>query len=296
MIALLMLALLADDHGYGPVDPAPLPDIAVTREDGRLVRLRDLTAGKRTAVQFIFTHCPTACPLLGSLFGKVEKNLDDGAALLSISVDPERDTPERLAEWRRQFGRTPRWVTVRPSRTDLAKLLQVFGQKDGPPSGHALKVFYVDAQSRYVARTTELPRATGVASALTGLAEVVGAAAVSAPAAATGQALYHQAAGTVARVNGETLLPAAARCANCHGAKGEGRREGSLRATPLRRDTLLQPMARRGGPASHYSREAFCQSLRTGIDPAGIQLDAAMPRYTLSESSCTALWEFVSRR
>ena len=119
MIAVLLVTMLAfDDHGYGPVDPVPLPDISVTRHDGAVVRLRDLTAGKRTAVQFIFTSCPTACPLLGSLFRKVQKTAQPGpVGLLSISVDPDRDTPQRWAEWLRQFGDGGSgWVAVRPGR------------------------------------------------------------------------------------------------------------------------------------------------------------------------------------
>ena len=305
MIAALLLTMFAADHGYGPVDPVLLPDITVTRYDGEVVRLREITAGKRTAVQFIFTHCPTACPLLGSLFSKVQTTAEPGAsALLSITVDPERDTPERLAEWLRQFGGgNSRWIAVRPERDALAELLRVFGQKDGPPSGHALQVFYVDAESRYVARTTDLPQAARIASALAGRFEMAGTntrsvfdGAPALPPDAEGHAIYHRAQGVVARVNGETVMAGAARCANCHGEVGEGRREGALVAAPLHREALSTRHSRRGGPPSRYSQETFCQSLRTGIDPAGVVLDAAMPRYALSGSSCDSLWRFVTGR
>jgi cytochrome oxidase Cu insertion factor (SCO1/SenC/PrrC family) len=304
MISALLLALMTfEDHGYGPVDPVLLPDVVVTRDDGKPVRLRELTAGRRTAVQFIFTHCPTACPLLGSLFGKVEKSLEPGAgALLSITVDPGRDTPERLAAWRKQFTAGSRWVAVRPDPAALKKLLETFGQKDGPPSGHALQVFFVDSESRYVARTTELPRAINIADALAGHIEMAGInsravhEAAAAPEAATGEEIYRDAQGVVPRLNGETLNAKAARCANCHGERGEGRREGPINAAPLRRAALVEPQSRRGGPPSRYSRESFCASLRTGVDPAGIMLDSAMPRYTLSDPSCAALWDFVTRQ
>lgn len=303
MMIALLVTMLAADHGYGPVDPVALPDVAVTREDGVVVHLRDLTAGKRTAVQFIFTHCPTACPLLGSLFGKVQKSLDsDTGALLSITVDPERDTPERLAAWHKQFGTNARWAVVRPHPAVLSKLLAVFGQKEGPPSGHALEVFYIDAESRYVARTTDLPRASGIANALSGKTEVAGInvrtvhESADLPNDASGEAIYHRAEGVVPRIGGEVLAARAARCANCHGEQGEGRMEGTLTAAPLNRGGLTGSQSRRGGPASSYSRDRFCQSLRTGIDPAGIMFKAAMPRYTLSEESCTALWDFVTRK
>lgn len=292
------------DHGYGPVDPVLLPDLFLTLENGQSVRLREFTAGRRTAVQFIFTHCPTACPLLGSLFAKVDQALTGhDAGLLSITVDPERDTPEHLAAWRRQFSRSARWAAVRPDKSALAALLKVFGQKDGPPSGHALQVFFVDAQSRYVARTTDLPRAVAIAQALAGRYGMAGQQTVAVREAAarpaqeaTGGAVYHQAQGVIPRVNGEILAASAARCANCHGEAGEGRQEGSLVASPLHRAALVAARSRRGGPPSRYSRESFCESLRTGIDPAGVMLDAAMPRYTLTEGSCRALWDFVTAR
>ena len=306
MIAALLLTMFAADHGYGPVDPVLLPDIEVTRHDGEVVRLRDLTAGKRTAVQFIFTNCPTACPLLGSLFSKVLKTMEPGPSeLLSISVDPERDTPGRLAEWLGQFGGggVSRWVAVRPGPAALAELRRVFGQKEGPPTGHALQVFYVDAESRYVARTTDLPRAAGIIGALAGRFEMAGKNAAlasevvpSPPSAATGEAIYQRAQGVVARVNGETVMAAAARCANCHGDLGEGRREGALVAAPLQRSALVQSHSRRGGPPSGYARASFCDSLRKGVDPAGVVLDAAMPRYDLSDQSCASLWDFVIGR
>ena len=306
MIAVLLVRMLAfDDHGYGPVEPVPLPDITVTRHDGEVVRLRDVTAGKRTAVQFIFTNCPTACPLLGSLFSKVLKTMEPGPSeLLSISVDPERDTPGRLAEWLGQFGGGgSRWVAVRPDPAALAELLRVFGQKEGPPTGHALQVFYVDAESRYVARTTDLPRAAAIAGALAGRFEMAGKDSRivaegprSQKSAAAGETIYERAQGVKANVNGEGIAVRAARCINCHGSLGEGRREGALVAAPLNRSALGESHARRGGPPSRYSRETFCHSLRTGIDPAGVVLDAAMPRYDLSDQSCGSLWDFLMAR
>ena len=53
---------------------------------------------------------------------------------------------------------------------------------------------------------------------------------------------------------------------------------------------------RRGGPASAYARESFCQSLQTGIDPAGVMFASSMPRYELTAGQCAALWDFVSSR
>ena len=115
------------------------------------------------------------------------------------------------------------------------------------------------------------------------------------PTEATGAAIYHEALGVVPRVNGEIVTATAARCANCHGDSGEGRREGAIVAAPLRGASLTALQPRRGGPPSRYTRDSFCQSLGTGIDPAGVMLDSAMPRYAASPASCTALWEYLTR-
>ena len=113
---------------------------------------------------------------------------------------------------------------------------------------------------------------------------------------AGGEAIYERAQAVVAKVNGETVMAGAARCANCHGDLGEGRREGVLVAVPLQRSALMQSHSRRGGPASAYGRASFCRSLRSGVDPAGVVLDTAMPRYDLSDQSRASFWNFVIGR
>jgi hypothetical protein len=57
---------------------------------------------------------------------------------------------------------------------------------------------------------------------------------------------------------------------------------------------LLSPQRRRGGPASRYDRDAFCRLLRKGIDPAYVMINEEMPRYTLDDADCAALWRFLT--
>lgn len=280
-----------DRHGFGPVVPAELPDIAVTRHDGIPLRLRDIFRGRRTAVQFIFVDCQTACPLLGSLFRKVDKALEGtDAQLVSITVDPERDAPARLAEWRGRFAASPRWSALHVEPADLPRLLNVFGQESGPPTGHTLQVFLVDGDGRYVARTTELPGAEAVAAALRVEAKQAGSAFTAVRQSVTGQELFAGRGGLAASIGADRLDPQAARCSGCHGATGAGGGEGKTVVPGLRGTALTQPAPRRGGPASAYTRESFCASLRTGIDPAGVQFSPLMPRYEIDNRSCAMLW------
>jgi len=92
-----------------PVLPkiGPAPEFALISQDGARVRLADLR-GKVVAVTFIFTRCTATCPVLTPMMSFVQDRLgsDFGAkiAFVSITVDPERDTPEVLKEYAQAFG------------------------------------------------------------------------------------------------------------------------------------------------------------------------------------------------
>src|SRR5262245_55851278 len=86
---------------------APAPAFALTSQDGTRVSLADLR-GKVVAVTFIYTSCTDTCPVLTALMALVQDKLgqDFGkrVAFVSITVDPERDTPEVLKQYGDTFG------------------------------------------------------------------------------------------------------------------------------------------------------------------------------------------------
>lgn len=116
------------------VSDLSIPDVEVTTQDGETVEFySDLVEDRVVAMNFIFTTCTTVCPPMGAIFGQLEKKLGDRVGrdvhLISISVDPTTDTPERLTEWSAKFGRTPGWTLVTGDKTtvdSLLKSLQVF--------------------------------------------------------------------------------------------------------------------------------------------------------------------------
>lgn len=288
-------------HGFGPVAPVVLPDIRATRHDGVEVSLNRVFAGRRSAVQFVFVDCTTACPLLGSIFRKVDQGMVlDDSQLVSITVNPERDTPERMAAWMRGFEATGRWVGLRVAAADLPVLLQAFQQESGPPSGHTLQVFLVDAAARYVAKTTEMPSAANVAAALR-----PGMLWVGLPDAATGpregmgpvsgRDIFDGRGNIVGYVGKDRLEPQAARCSGCHGGDRGGGGEGKTVVPAVSGEMLTSVRSRRGGPPSGYTERTFCESLRTGIDPVGVRFSDVMPRYRMDGRTCHQLWEFLAR-
>jgi protein SCO1/2 len=86
-----------------------LPAFTLTDQTGRPFGSREL-AGKVWVADFIFTSCQAACPLLSERMaevGKRARHLGPEFHLVSISVDPERDTPERLAAYAARYGANP---------------------------------------------------------------------------------------------------------------------------------------------------------------------------------------------
>jgi len=80
-----------------------------TDQTGKPFGSREL-AGKVWVADFIFTSCQGSCPLLSERMeevGKRARHLGPDFHLVSISVDPERDTPERLAEYAGRYGANP---------------------------------------------------------------------------------------------------------------------------------------------------------------------------------------------
>jgi protein SCO1 len=86
---------------------APAPDFALTSQDRARVALKDMR-GKVVAVTFIYTFCVNTCPVLTPMMSFIQDQLgaDFGAkvAFVSITVDPERDSPEVLKEYAQAFG------------------------------------------------------------------------------------------------------------------------------------------------------------------------------------------------
>jgi protein SCO1/2 len=98
--------------GAAPAVLGSLPTFALTDQAARPFGTREL-AGKVWVADFVFTACQEACPLLSQRMqelGRRTKHLGPDFHLVSISVDPERDTPARLAEYAARYGANPvRW-------------------------------------------------------------------------------------------------------------------------------------------------------------------------------------------
>jgi protein SCO1/2 len=132
-----------------------IPDVAVLDQDGKEFRFySDLVKGKVVAINFVFTSCKAACPLLGAAFAKFQETLGDRlgreVSLISISVDPMVDRPERLKEWAGRFGARSGWTLVtcvEGHKSDIVALLRALQVYSSEKSDHAQSVLVVDGDS-----------------------------------------------------------------------------------------------------------------------------------------------------
>ena len=89
-----------------------VPDFSLTERGGRPVTLADLN-GKIWIANFIYTNCPDTCPIQSAQMKELQAEFmsEKELRLVSITVDPKRDTPKVLAEYANRFGADPeRWL------------------------------------------------------------------------------------------------------------------------------------------------------------------------------------------
>ena len=165
------------DYDYDPPVPGSysLPvvkaaaDGAIFDSNGKPLNLRDLTQGRITILSFIYTRCAEmkACPYAAGVLNQLhllsvdDPTLAKSMRLVSMSFDPDYDTPQRLAAYSEKFleekaGCEWRFATAK-SPAELESILAAYGQavdkRSDPndPQGplyHILRVFLIDREGR----------------------------------------------------------------------------------------------------------------------------------------------------
>lgn len=156
-------------HEHARIQPVAIPkltipDVEVLDQEGRKQRFyTDLVKDKVVVINFVFTTCKSMCPLLGTNFSKLQDALGDRlnkqVFLISVSTDPETDSPEKLKAWGEKFKAKDGWTFVTGNKEQLTSLLRVF-TGDGPRTGYHIPSLYIVSGSK----NTHRP-AYGLASA-----------------------------------------------------------------------------------------------------------------------------------
>jgi protein SCO1/2 len=90
-----------------------IPPLTLVRNDGKTVAFpAALDDGRPVVLDFIYTSCTTICPLSSQLFSQFQEKLGAERAhvnMVSISIDPEFDTPQRMTDYAKKFDASPQW-------------------------------------------------------------------------------------------------------------------------------------------------------------------------------------------
>jgi protein SCO1/2 len=145
-------------------EPRQLANVRFVDESGREAHLHDFK-GAFTLLFFGFTNCPDVCPLTLSLLAQVRADIASRAPRLAprvlfVSVDPNRDTPERITAYLNGFD--PEFVGVTAPDAELAPLLQTLGVAvekhehggDNYNVVHNSAIYVLDRNAEWIAVTT----------------------------------------------------------------------------------------------------------------------------------------------
>jgi protein SCO1/2 len=120
--------------------PTPL-----VRQDGTKTTLsKELEGNKPTVLAFFYTSCTTVCPVTSQILAGTQALLGkdlQGARIVSISIDPEYDTPERLTAYAKKFDARAQWQHYTGTMQDSIAAQKVFGAYRGDKMNHVPLIF-----------------------------------------------------------------------------------------------------------------------------------------------------------
>jgi protein SCO1/2 len=117
-----------------------IPDVELIDQSGTSVSLRAvLDADQPIALNFIFTTCTTICPVMTATFAQMRRELGnsgDQLRLVSISIDPEYDRPDKLKAYSEQFRAGEGWDFLTGDSADIVQVLKSFDSYAGSKMNH----------------------------------------------------------------------------------------------------------------------------------------------------------------
>jgi len=139
IILLLLFAVLplvarpasaAESKYKRTIENYTMPDVTLVNQNGARVKLKDLiNSDKPVVVDFIYGTCTTICPVLSAGYVNLQRKLgqnNTNVHLLSVSIDPENDTPKVMKEYLKRYRAQPGWDFLTGSRADIDKVMHAF--------------------------------------------------------------------------------------------------------------------------------------------------------------------------
>jgi protein SCO1/2 len=122
------------------IERLTIPDVVLVNQDGERVRFKALVESEKPViVDFIYATCTTICPVLSAGFSSMQKKLgadSEDVHLVSITIDPENDTPKIMKEYLKRYGAKPGWDFLTGSRKDIDRVTEAFDAFFGSKMEH----------------------------------------------------------------------------------------------------------------------------------------------------------------
>jgi cytochrome c2 len=238
-------------------------------QDGKTLRFYDdVIKGKQVVISFIYTNCPDICPLTTARLALVKDQLGDAMGrdvfFVSMSVDPENDTPERLKAFSEAFKTGPGWLFLTGKPEDIRAINSKFGNRSPLLSEHKMEIVLGNDATGDWQRDTPFGEIASVVYNIRGMNPKLIAQDASASANANNNPVI------VTRNPGEALFRKI--CTPCH-TVGVGNRVGPdlFDVTSLRSNQWLTEFIMSPG------------KMRRSGDPVALSLDAAFPGVKMPE-------------
>jgi len=132
LLLLIPLYSLAEtpDRYERSVHAYSIPDVILIDQDGKRVRLKEmLETDKPVVVDFIYGTCTTICPILSAGYRHLQRKLgseSESVQLVSITIDPEHDSPKVMKEYLKKYRAKPGWSFLTGSRRDIERVMTAF--------------------------------------------------------------------------------------------------------------------------------------------------------------------------
>jgi protein SCO1/2 len=130
-----------------------LADVSLVRQDGQSVAFAQaVNDGRPVVLNFIYTSCTAICPVMSQVFSELREKLGaqrDKLNMISVSIDPEYDTPARLAQYAERFGATSKsWNFYTGTLNDSIAVQKSLATYQGDKMNHVPVTFLRSAPGK----------------------------------------------------------------------------------------------------------------------------------------------------
>jgi len=152
-------------------------DTEVIDQNGKHLRFySDVLKDRVVLINFIFTNCQDYCPMVTQKLIQTRSlmvdSVKDDVWFVSVSVDPERDTPEAMKEFARKQGvDESRWIFLTGEKQNLEFLVQRLGQYTQEVEAHSTLMLAGNTRTRHWSRVMPMLKPPGIAQQMRALAE-----------------------------------------------------------------------------------------------------------------------------